>query len=208
MICHPNQTAASIAVSERITEALAAQLKQPGTANLVLCGGNTPRQTIERLAAAPLDWSRVLISLTDERCVPRNHADSNARMVLDIISNTKAAEAVVIDLASPAFESLSRPAISVVGMGTDGHFASLFPDTEQLASALALDNPQRCVHTTTAASPHARISQTLAALVDTEQLLLLAFGEEKRSILHNPAELPVAALLQQTRTPVEIHWAP
>lgn len=208
MIRHATQNVAAAVVSQRIASALATHLQNSARATLVMCGGSTPTQTIALLATHDLDWARITISLTDERCVPADHAERNTGMVRDLVRGTAARDALVVQPGHPDSGKQPRAAISLVGMGADGHFASLFPDSANLAQGLALDNPQRHIYTTTAASPHARISQTLAALVETDQLLLLAFGEEKRALLEAPTGLPVAALLQQTHTPVEVHWAP
>ena len=208
MIDHPDRTSAAATVAQSLAAALRSRLQQPGRVGLVLSGGSTPRQTIELLSQQTLDWQRVAITLTDERCVPKDHADSNTRMVLELTANTKADAAQLVDLASAEFDEFPRPAASLIGMGTDGHFASLFPDAANLADALNLAAPARSIRVTTAASPFERISQTLAALIDTDQLLLLAFGSDKQALLKDPGELPIAALLQQTRTPIDIHWAP
>ena len=134
--------------------------------------------------------------------------DSNTRMVLELTAGTPANSARFVDLASTEFDEFPRPAATLIGMGTDGHFASLFPDAANLADALHLTTAARSVRITTTASPYERISQTLASLIDTDHLLLLAFGADKQALLKDPGELPVAALLHQTRTPIAIHWAP
>jgi 6-phosphogluconolactonase len=91
-------------------------------------------------------------------------------------------------------------------MGEDGHFASLFPDAANLREGLAGEGS--VIDIRTAASPHPRRSLTLARLLATDCLLLLAFGEAKRAVLENPGATPVATLLGQGERPLEILWAP
>ena len=97
-------------------------------------------------------------------------------------------------------------------MGTDGHFASLFPDAENLAEGLDLESRTLCLPVKTAASPHARISLTLAALSRSDEIVLLFFGDEKRVIYDKAkagnARYPVTRLLRQKRAPVYVYWAP
>ena len=208
MIEHANRSAASHHVAQHLAQKLSEALCEPGEAALVLSGGSTPVQTIKKLATQDLDWARVVITLTDERCVPADHPDSNTAMVLGLLAGTPASGARFVNPNGADGRTFPRPAASLVGMGADGHFASLFPDAENLAAAMALSTTQRWVEVSTAASPHARVSQTLAALIDTNHLILLAFGDDKRALLMEPGELPVAALLRQTETPVDVHWAP
>jgi len=208
MIEHADRNAAARHVADEISLALNSALRAPGDAGLVLSGGSTPVQTIKDLATQDLDWGRVIITLTDERCVPTNHPDSNSAMVLGLLAGTPASDARFVNPIGADSRTFPRPAACLVGMGADGHFASLFPDAKNLAAALALSTTERWVEISTAASPHTRISQTLASLVDTNHLILLAFGGDKHALLRDPEELPVAALLQQTETPVAVHWAP
>ena len=103
-------------------------------------------------------------------------------------------------------------ACALLGMGADGHFASLFPDAANLECALDPDGEELCVVADTSSSPHQRISLTLGALCRSESIVLLAFGERKREMLdqagHGAEQLPVARLLMQERAPVHVYWAP
>ena len=97
-------------------------------------------------------------------------------------------------------------------MGEDGHFASLFPDAENLADGLDVEGEQLCIPVTTEASPHPRVSLTLAALARSDAIVLLMFGENKLKVYEQAkqkgSKLPVAALLKQKKAPVHIYWAP
>ena len=97
-------------------------------------------------------------------------------------------------------------------MGTDGHFASLFPDVEDLQQKLNIDESRYCVSVETASSPYLRVSLTLSALSYSQSILLLIFGDEKRAIYEQAKNLetqyPISLLLSQCRAPVHVFWAP
>lgn len=204
-----SRDAASAAAAALVTGALSARLSRQAEASLVVSGGRTPAASLSRLAATPLDWDRVAVTLTDERCVPVDDDASNERMVRQRLLRDKAAGARFARLDDDGLASLPRPfACSLIGMGEDGHFASLFPDMDGLDAALDLDGPAGCVPVRTAASPHGRVSMTLALLAQSDLLLLLAFGEAKLAVLEEPDGLPAAALLRQRRAPLQVIWAP
>ena len=171
-----------------------------------MSGGSTPLACYQLLSAKNLDWQEVIITLTDERCVPVTHPDSNTLMIRNHMLVGQAAEGQFIDIREV---DLTSPFDAVlVGMGEDGHFASIFPDSPQLHDALNLRKPPGWFHTTTSASEHERTSLNLSALIHTSSVILLAFGARKQAILNNPTGFPVAGLLEQEQTPVEIIWAP
>ncbi len=217
---------ASEAVADWIARSLVEALGGHESASFVVSGGSTPVHTFGALAQTPLDSSRVSVFLSEERSVPPDHADSNEAMVRRTLVTGEAARAEVVPVYREGLdvhgmcEALDRrlaaepaPFASVLlGMGADGHFASLFPDFDELEAGLALPGAHRCLPVQTAASPHPRISLTLDTLVRTRSLVLLAFGEAKRSVLKDAAEgrggYPVQALLGQVQTPVRIAWAP
>ena len=93
-------------------------------------------------------------------------------------------------------------------MGNDGHFASLFPDAENLSVGLNLENDASTLSINTSASPHPRLTMTLSRLVHSREIILLIFGEDKREVLEAPGGLPIAYLLQQHQCPVTVLWAP
>ena len=217
---------ASRAAAREIAAALQRRLDGNGKASLVVSGGTTPALTFQELAKLALEWSRVHVVLSDERWVPPDHEDSNEKLVGETLLTGEAREASLLPLYSADVtieerceqlnEELKRVpfpfACSLLGMGEDGHFASLFPDTEKLDEALITDWQQLCIPVHTVASPHPRISLTLAALSRSDEILLLIFGETKREVYEAAKEklsrLPVAALIRQKRAPVRVFWAP
>jgi 6-phosphogluconolactonase len=204
-----DRSAASHAAAEVLAAALARHLGRSAEAGLAVSGGKTPRQCLGQLADHRLDWGRVRVTVTDERCVPADDPDSNEGMVRRQLLVGPAAAARFLRLPSPELRAFSQPfACVLVGMGEDGHFASVFPDADNLDEALDLANTACCLPVRTAASPHPRVSMTLARLVRSDEVVLLAFGTAKRRVLDAPQGYPVGRLLAQTRAPVRLMWAP
>lgn len=219
----PSWAALVDAAADRLAEALEAGLAERGRASLALAGGSTPGDIYRRLSGRALDWSRVGVTLTDERWVEPNSPDSNARLVLEALLTGPAARARFIPLKPDGTSQLEAPAeaeaaladlwpldSALLGMGADGHFASLFPGSPALDMGLAPHGPARVVAAPAGAPapPQPRLSLTLSALRDARGLLLAIRGAEKLSVLER-AEidgLPVAALLRHA--PVQVLWAP
>ena len=217
---------ASLAAAERITNALARRLEAQTAASLIVSGGSTPGRCFEALAATDLDWERVHVLLSDERWVPPSDAASNEKLVRETLLQGNAAGAKLCPLYADGVEiaehcvelgktirMLPIPfACCLLGMGEDGHFASLFPDAANLAQGLDHEGPDLCLPVSTAASPHPRISLTLTALSRSDEIVLLIFGEKKREVYERAKAsgntYPVAHLIKQKRAPVSVIWAP
>ena len=215
------------AAAAAIAEGLGRRLQEPGArARFAASGGSTPEPVYDRLSRWPLDWSRVDVTLGDERWVAPSSPDSNQRMLQALLLKNAAAAARLTPLWRPA-ESPESAAelvdaemagllpfdVNLLGMGEDGHFASLFPGNPALAEGLDLDGQRLCIAVPAGAPapPQPRISLTLRALIASRLIILLVTGEAKRRVLDAAMEgmaLPVRALLAQDRAPVHILWAP
>ena len=215
---------ASTAAAKRMAELVAKRLDNNGDASIVVSGGTSPQQCMAALANAPLDWSRVQVLLSDERWVPADHEDSNEKLVRETLLVGPAAAAQFLPVYAAGVspeercDELQDPlpvlpfSCSLIGIGTDGHFASLFPDAEQLKSGLDVESGRLYMPITTAASPHPRISMTLAAISRSDEVALLFFGDEKLDV-YKQAKVstngyPLSRLLRQKRAPVRLFWAP
>lgn len=163
-------------------------------------GGSTPFPILAELAAAPLDWRRVTVWPGDDRIVPEDHPASNAGRIRALL---EPAGAEVVGL-NP-MEDVPHFALAWLGMGADGHVASLFPSTDPRA-----DDPQRIRRLTPdplpPEAPFERISLTIPALLDSDELLFVIRGAAKRALFEAAArgenDLPVARLLAAARQPV------
>jgi 6-phosphogluconolactonase len=217
---------AAAAAADMLQAALRRRLAANGAATLVASGGTSPAECLRMLSEYPLDWANVTVTLSDERWVGNDDADSNERMLRSTLFANEAAEARLLPFydGSVDIESRCRQlddeirnapfpfACALLGMGEDGHFASLFPDAPQLRQGLDLESDRLCLPIDTAASPHRRISLSLAALSRSDVLLLLAFGDRKRRVLDEAIEVrdrhPLSRLVRQKRAPLHVLWAP
>jgi 6-phosphogluconolactonase len=221
-----NRDEAARAAADRIGKALERRLEAQGEASLVVSGGTTPAGVFVELASKPLAWPDVHVILSDERWVPADHEDSNEKLVRDTLLTGKAQQASLLPVykAGVTVEQRSGElngelrlapfpfACALLGMGEDGHFASLFPDAENLEAGLDVDSRELCMPVTTAASPYPRLSLTLSALSRSDEILLLMFGESKRDVYESAKQdangYPLSHLLRQKRAPVHVYWAP
>jgi 6-phosphogluconolactonase len=223
----------NVRLAQDMTQRLAAAIQARGFAVLSVSGGKSPVALFEALRVIDIDWSRVRVTLVDERCVPRIHPDSNALLVQTHLLQDLAAKAQLVFMVTSATEPLESPTtlvkaaglalnaagiadVLVLGMGADGHTASLFPEAPNLADALDLRNTQSCVSIELAHppanAPYERITQTLAQILSARQIVLPLTGADKLNTLQQAWQqattaLPISFVLQQTQTPVALWLA-
>ncbi|NKI18032.1 6-phosphogluconolactonase [Spongiibacter sp. KMU-166] len=202
-------------------------------ASLLVSGGSTPEPLYRSLSALPLDWEKVDVGLVDERWVAPDHPASNEAFIRRSLLKNRAATARFIGMKNSAVSALlGQPAcneayfdlklpydLTILGMGSDGHTASLFPFAEGLDTALDLDNRAFCAPIMAQPSEVTgdnleRMSLTLSALLQSRQIWLLLTGDDKREVYEraklndNRRAVPVSALLHQERVSVSVFWAP
>ena len=192
-----NDAAIADWLAARLGEALSASA---GPVTITVPGGSTPFPIFEALLAHDLDWTRLVVWPGDDRVVPEDHAASNTGRLRDLF---EPAGAEVVTLTE--MEAVPPFALAWLGMGTDGHIASLFPNTDP-----RVDDPRRIVRLTPdplpPEAPFDRISLTIPALLASAALLFVIRGEEKRAIFEQALvgkhDFPVARLLGAAKQPV------
>lgn len=221
-----NTSALDNSLSAEVSERLRDAIEKYGKASLVLSGGRTPMGFFHQLSQQVLDWQKVTVTLADERWVDNNHPDSNEKLVRENLLINEAHCAQFLSLKNVAETAAEGEAVLeaelsqygqftvvILGMGDDGHTASLFPAATALASGLDLNSGRSCIAVTPKAAPHERISMTLPRLLNTGRLIIHISGENKRKVLEqaqagtNIEELPIRAILQQSQVPVTLYWA-
>jgi len=220
------------AQARTLATAIAAELRAAlalrSHASLVVSGGRSPAAMFAVLATQSLPWERVVVTLADERWVGVDDPASNERLVRTTLLRDAAAGARLVgmknDAATPqagavaawqALGALPRPFdVMVLGMGDDGHTASLFPGSAELAAGLDTDAAPGVLGVQPPVAPHARLSLNLAALLDSRRICLQISGAAKWAVYERAAnggavaELPVSAVLLQRQVPVDVYWCP
>lgn len=209
-----------------ICQTLEQGISERAQASLVLPGGTTPQRLLALLAERAVDWSRVTLSLSDERWVPVDSPDSNEaqlrRLLLSKLSpaptfvalkapGQSASPSDDAALANSALAALPRFDCVVLGMGSDGHCASLFPGSPDIAAALDIAAAKDCMVINRGQGNGPRLSLSLRRLLNCRTLVLHIQGEEKRRVLAQAlggqTEMPVAALFGRD-VAVQVYWAP
>ena len=216
------------ALAGEVADLLRAGISARGQASLVVSGGSTPVPFFAAISELALDWKQVVITLADERWVDPADTDSNERLVRIHLLQNRAAAASFVGLKTGAVTAvqgekecadrlalLPKPFdVLILGMGNDGHTASLFPQAARLGEALALDSGKLCMGITPPVAPHERMTLTLPALLHSRQIILHLVGAEKRAVYERAlangpvAEMPIRAVLGQIAAPVTVFWAP
>ncbi|HKY81844.1 MAG TPA: 6-phosphogluconolactonase [Sphingobium sp.] len=201
-----------------LNDAIAAR----GVASIALSGGRSPRPVLEALAGAAIAWDKVIVTLVDERWVARSHADSNERLVRDTLLRGEAAKARFLGMKTRAADALAGQAaveaafkalpwpldIVLLGMGEDGHTASLFPGAAELAEGLSTSALTLAVMPP--AAPHQRLSLSATAILRSRHIFLQIGGAAKKAVYDKALEggpveeLPIRLALCQHGVSVEV----
>jgi 6-phosphogluconolactonase len=221
---YPDRAGWADAAAAKIAAQLSESVAQRNVASLIVSGGTTPQPIFERLNAMPLTWERIQVGLTDERWVSPTHVDSNENLVrrsllrgaakavqFHSLYNGARKPSAGLKEAEASMTLMARPFdVVLLGMGTDGHFASLFPGIPQLNAGLDMGNPALCLAIDTPQSGYPRMSLTLAALLHAKLVMIAISGRLKRTVLSQAlagkATTPIAALLAARKDDLEILW--
>lgn len=201
-----------------------------GHAGMAVAGGRFPKPLFQALSKMRLDWAKVTVTLGDDRWVGLDDDQSNEKLVRDNLFINEAQNARFVSLKTS--DSNPEDAVDTVsarlrtemywpldvvflGMGDDGHTASLFPSStpEALGKGLYPDHGELVVAARPTVSPVPRISMTLPAILNARYIAIHITGQSKWSTYQTAKngieieEMPVRAILQQTDVPVDLWWS-
>jgi len=221
-----SREALSAAVADHICDTLCDAIEKQGNATIVVSGGTSPLAMFRDLRRKVMPWQNVTIVPGDERLVPADHENSNEGMIRRELMQEEAASAQLLSLAGAGatnderiinlnsqLDDLRKPLdLVVLGMGNDGHTASLFPDSPNIAEAL--NCKESCIVQYPKQFEVGRMSLTPALLLNAREIILLFFDTGKRVVYdraisgQDTTELPVRFVLHQKIVPVITFWAP
>lgn len=217
-----DSASAAADIAARIAAILSAAIAERGVASIAVSGGRSPRPVLEALSQTDLDWSKVVVTLVDERWVAPDSPESNERLVRETLLQGAAAQARFVPMKNDAADAYAGQAacaaefaelpwpldIVLLGMGDDGHTASLFPDGAELEEGLSSD--ARVIAATPPVAPHQRMTLTAKAILASRHILLQIGGAGKTAVYNRALaggrveELPIRLALLQEETPVEV----
>jgi len=227
---YPDAAALTVDLAREVVGRLATAVAAKGEAGLVCAGGTTPGELYEAMSAIPAPWSKVQVTASDERWAPPDSEASNERLVRATLLKNHAAAATYVPLRTEdptpeeaegavgaAVAAMPRPfTVTLIGMGTDLHIASLCPEAGGLGKAMDAADPAlaRAIRAKSGAGSNIRMTLTLRALLESEVIILLIRGDAKlrayeEALAGGDAMAgPVRAVLHQARTPVHVYWSP
>ncbi|WP_301912055.1 6-phosphogluconolactonase [Neisseria viridiae] len=224
---YENAAEAAQSLADAVADALQGALDEKGSAVLAVSGGRSPIAFFNALSQKDLDWGKVGVTLVDERVVPTDHADSNTGLVREYLLKNKAEVAMWIPMVEDgktetelhpdavvdyALKHYKQPDVLVLGMGNDGHTASIFPKSPQFQTAIDGSAGVALVHTTPVTAPHERISMTLGAIARTQNIFLAIQGAEKKAVFDQAAqgenrEYPISFVLNRQGVKCHVFYA-
>jgi len=207
-------------IAGKLSQAIATR----GVGFIAVSGGSTPALLFAELSKAAIDWTKVTVTLIDERLVPPDQPRSNAKLVADKLLQGRASAATFMPLyhgtddgdeaaklARAALGKLPWPLdVAILGMGPDGHTASFFPDAPNVADLLAADASRLVLPVESATAHEHRLTLTLGKIVEAVFLALHIEGPDKKDVLDRVLageRLPIGVAIAAAPRPVEIFWA-
>lgn len=215
------------ALADNVSQILQSAIALKGKASIAVSGGSTPKGFFTVLSNKDIDWKKVTITLADERWVDINSDASNTRLVHENLLQNNAAvarffhlkqgenlcEEILADLNIAADNLLLPLDVVILGMGEDGHTASLFPCSEQIQNGLDSSNPSSLMKVEPATAPHQRITFSFATLKQSKNIFLHLCGDNKKQVLNKALsdddifEMPIRAFLQDEGIDTQVYWA-
>ena len=212
--------------AKKINSILTDAIAQEGRASIAVSGGRTPIKLFQTLSSMNISWSKVDVTLVDERWVSESHEASNTLLVKTHLLQNEAAAANFIslktnddnafgsvDAVEQQISAIKQPFdVMILGMGEDGHTASLFPCSKELKDGLDMNSGRTCIAVQPTTAPHSRMSFTLPVIVSSKNIFLHLTGQNKLDVLdeamanYSEVEKPINAVIN--RAPVTLMWTP
>ncbi|MBO9490625.1 6-phosphogluconolactonase [Endozoicomonas sp. G2_1] len=212
-------------LAAEVAETLSKAISEKGRASIAVSGGSTPKGFFQALSNYDLAWHKITVTLADERWVEFADQASNTRLVHEALlqNNAQAAQFFQLkrdgELTEQTLESIHREAVEsllpfdvlILGMGEDGHTASLFPCSTEIEQGLSTTAAVLKVEPTTA--PHQRISFSFDALQQAGKTVLHICGDSKKTVLEQAIanrdnkKMPISAFLHHPSNELDIYWA-
>ncbi|BFM07423.1 6-phosphogluconolactonase [Halioxenophilus aromaticivorans] len=214
-----------LALTAHVVAQLQKALDERGCASLVVSGGSTPKSFLSNLSEQPLDWGSVYVTLVDERCVLESHPSSNAKMVRETLMRNLAAEVNFVPLYIQGETQMNCQQrfinhkvlagtydVVILGMGGDGHTASIFPQAQERDQALNLKTASNILLTDPVTVTPLRLTQTRKRLLNTRNLILHITGSEKQKVFEQAskeqnAELPISYFIHQEEINLDVFFS-
>lgn len=212
-----------------IVNELKQAIGQKGHASIAVSGGKTPIPLFTLLSQQELNWNRVFVTLVDDRWVDDTNEASNEKLVMTYLLQNKAKFANFVGLknscdnpfdgAEETDKTLTTKIpmpldVLILGMGDDGHTASLFPGAANLMTGLDMNSGRKVIGMTPLTAPFDRITLTLPTILDSKNIYLHLIGQSKMDVLeqaekgNNVDEMPIRAILHQEKVNVIGFWSP
>ena len=214
-------------LTQDFQDRLAEIIRKRRKASMALAGGTTPGPLYDGLSNAPINWEKVSLTVTDERWVHPDDPASNEFLIRDLLMRRRAAAATFIPFKTNHAKASGGAAtaekriapimpfdICLLGMGPDGHIASLIPDAEGYAAAADPNSARKLagIHAPGAAGSPERMTLTIPGILSSRRIVLLFMGQDKMNVYEEAkaggGASPIKELLAQRKVPVHAVWAP
>ncbi len=214
------------ALANKVAALLTAAVDAKGKASIAVSGGSTPKGFFKALSMKKLPWQAITITLADERWVDNDSSDSNTQLVQENLLQNEAvkatffllkqgeilSEATLAELTAAAEQQILPLDVLILGMGEDGHTASLFPCSDEITQCLASDSPA-LLKVLPKTAPHQRITFSFSALANSKNTFLHISGVSKKQVLakaiagQESREMPIRAFLHAPNVNTQVYWA-